>query len=54
MRTLKMSGLLFLMLATLAACSNTFGAAPSVDPAQPSAAQSHLGPDNDASRAHGW
>lgn len=52
MRSLKISGLLVLMLATLAACSNTFGAAPSLDTQTP--AVHHISPDDDASHAHGW
>ena len=52
MRSLKVSGLLLLMLASLAACSSTFSAAPSLDPTQPTAAQSHLNLDNN--RSHGW
>ena len=52
MRSLKISGLLVLMLATLAACSNTFGAAPSAA-TQPTAAQANLSLDN-VSREHGW
>lgn len=52
MRSLKISGLLVLMLAALAACSNTFGAGPSLDP-QSHATQSHLSPD-DSYHGRGW
>ena len=52
MHSLKISGLLVLMLATLAACSNTFGAAPNLD-TQTQAAR-HINPADDASHAHGW
>jgi hypothetical protein len=53
MRSLKISGLLVLMLATLAACSSSFNAAPSLAPGQTTAQQQNLDPDN-ASRNHGW
>jgi hypothetical protein len=51
MRSLKVSGLLFLMLASLAACSSSFNAAPT--PGQPTEQQQNLNPNN-ASHNHGW
>ena len=63
MRTLKLSGLLVLMLASLAACSSTFGAAPSgadgryigsSQQYQDYSQHTQQSPDVSATREHGW
>ena len=54
MRSLKISGLLVLMLASLAACTTSYSAAPGVASGQPTAAEAHLSLDSGASRDHGW